>query len=97
MRERLDEHSRFLESQLAGLESLVQNKGQLTVDTDINIPDGKAEPVNSASKISKEEISRSEIKEEISPKPAPIVLLQTFDTKGSSSQAKLATQNSENE
>lgn len=97
MRERLDEHSRFLESQLAGLESLVQNKGQLTVDTDINIPDGKAEAVNSASKISKEEISRSEIKEEISPKPAPIVLLQTFDTKGSSSQAKLATQNSENE
>lgn len=96
MRERLDEHSRFLESQLAGLESLVQNKGQLTVDTDIKILDGKAEPV-SASKISKKEISLSEIKEEISPKPAPIVLLQTFDTKESSSQAKLATQNSENE
>ena len=31
MRERLDEHSRFLESQLAGLESLVQEKGESDV------------------------------------------------------------------
>ena len=31
MRERLDEHSRFLESQLAGLESLVQERGELDV------------------------------------------------------------------
>ncbi len=29
MRERLDEHSRFLESQLAGLESMIQDKEQL--------------------------------------------------------------------
>lgn len=28
MRERLDEHSRFLESQLAGLEALVKEKGE---------------------------------------------------------------------
>lgn len=28
MRERLDEHSRFLESQLAGLESLVEERGE---------------------------------------------------------------------
>ena len=28
MRERMDEHSRFLESQLAGLESLVKEKGE---------------------------------------------------------------------
>ena len=27
MRERLDEHSRFLESQLAGLEMLIEEKG----------------------------------------------------------------------
>ena len=31
MRERLDEHSRFLESQLAGLEVLVREKGELDV------------------------------------------------------------------
>ena len=31
MRERLDEHSRFLESQLAGLEALVQTRGESTV------------------------------------------------------------------
>ena len=29
MRERLDEHSRMLESQLAGLECLVREKGEL--------------------------------------------------------------------
>jgi hypothetical protein len=29
MRERLDSHSRFLESQLAGLEALVKEKGEL--------------------------------------------------------------------
>lgn len=34
MRERLDEHSRFLESQLAGLEALVKEKGEL----DITVP-----------------------------------------------------------
>ena len=28
MRERMDEHSRFLESQLAGLEGLVKEKGE---------------------------------------------------------------------
>lgn len=31
MRERLDEHSRFLESQLAGLEALVQERGESDV------------------------------------------------------------------
>lgn len=31
MRERMDEHSRFLESQLAGLEALVKEKGELDV------------------------------------------------------------------
>jgi len=31
MRERLDEHSRHLESQLAGLESLVQERGESDV------------------------------------------------------------------
>jgi len=34
MRERLDEHSRMLESQLAGLEGLVKEKGEL----DISVP-----------------------------------------------------------
>jgi hypothetical protein len=34
MRERLDEHSRFLESQLAGLEALVKEKGE----TDMVVP-----------------------------------------------------------
>jgi hypothetical protein len=34
MRERLDEHSRFLESQLAGLEALVQEVGE----TDVVVP-----------------------------------------------------------
>eukprot|EP00978_Attheya_sp_CCMP212_P011568 scaffold28619_cov44-Attheya_sp.AAC.1 len=32
MRERLDEHSRFLELQLAGLETLVKEKGELTLE-----------------------------------------------------------------
>jgi hypothetical protein len=31
MRERMDDHSRFLESQLAGLEALVQQKGELNM------------------------------------------------------------------
>jgi hypothetical protein len=31
MRERLDEHSRFLELQLAGLESRVKEKGELDI------------------------------------------------------------------
>lgn len=31
MRERLDEHSRYLESQLAGLEAIVQEKGESNV------------------------------------------------------------------
>mmetsp|Transcript_25217 Transcript_25217/g.37194 ORF Transcript_25217/g.37194 Transcript_25217/m.37194 type:complete len:1132 (-) Transcript_25217:403-3798(-) len=31
MRERLDDHSRFLEAQLAGLEALVQEKGELNI------------------------------------------------------------------
>lgn len=31
MRERMDEHSRFLESQLAGLEALVKEKGEINV------------------------------------------------------------------
>ena len=31
MRERLDDHSRFLESQLAGLEALVKEKGEIDV------------------------------------------------------------------
>ena len=31
MRERMDEHSRFLESQLAGLEALVKEKGELNI------------------------------------------------------------------
>ena len=31
MRERLDEHSKFLESQLAGLESLVAERGESDV------------------------------------------------------------------
>jgi hypothetical protein len=31
MRERLDEHSRYLELQLAGLESLVKEKGETNV------------------------------------------------------------------
>ena len=31
MRERLDEHSKFLESQLAGLESLVEERGESDV------------------------------------------------------------------
>lgn len=31
MRERLDDHSRFLESQLAGLEALVKEKGEINV------------------------------------------------------------------
>jgi len=31
MRERLDEHTRFLESNLAGLESLVAERGELDV------------------------------------------------------------------
>jgi hypothetical protein len=31
MRERMDEHSRFLESQLAGLESLVKEKGEINI------------------------------------------------------------------
>jgi hypothetical protein len=30
MRERMDEHSRFLEAQLAGLEALVKEKGEWT-------------------------------------------------------------------
>jgi hypothetical protein len=30
MRERMDEHSRFLEAQLAGLEALVKEKGEYT-------------------------------------------------------------------
>ena len=36
MRERLDEHSRFLESQLAGLESMIQDKEQLRLNFNIN-------------------------------------------------------------
>ena len=40
MRERLDEHSRFLESQLAGLEALVRERGEL----DVVVP--PAEPEN---------------------------------------------------
>ena len=39
IRERMDEHSRFLEAQLAGLEALVKEKGEL----DINVPAGKVE------------------------------------------------------
>lgn len=39
MRERLDDHSRFLESQLAGLEALVKEKGEL----DITVPPVAAE------------------------------------------------------
>ena len=31
MRERLDEHSRYLEAQLAGLEALVEEKGEIDV------------------------------------------------------------------
>jgi len=34
MRERLDDHSRFLEAQLAGLETLVKEKGK----TDVSVP-----------------------------------------------------------
>jgi hypothetical protein len=34
MRERLDDHSRMLEAQLAGLETLVKEKGEL----DITVP-----------------------------------------------------------
>jgi hypothetical protein len=40
MRERLDEHSRFLESQLAGLEALVQERGE----SDLVVPLGRPEP-----------------------------------------------------
>lgn len=39
IRERMDEHSRFLEAQLAGLEALVKEKGEL----DIKVPAGKVE------------------------------------------------------
>ncbi len=36
MRERLDEHSRFLESQLAGLECMIQDKQQLGINFNTN-------------------------------------------------------------
>lgn len=36
MRERLDEHSRFLESQLAGLECLALERGKMSVPTTLN-------------------------------------------------------------
>jgi hypothetical protein len=39
MRERLDEHSRFLELQLAGLESLVKEKGESHVVVPV-LPEG---------------------------------------------------------
>ena len=37
LRERMDEHSRFLEAQLAGLEALVKEKGEL----DLRVPPAK--------------------------------------------------------
>jgi hypothetical protein len=39
MRERLDEHTRFLEREFAGLESLVKEKGEL----DVVVPPEKSE------------------------------------------------------
>jgi hypothetical protein len=40
MRERLDDHSRFLEAQLAGLEALVKEKGE----SDVTVPAAAATP-----------------------------------------------------
>lgn len=45
MRERLDDHSRFLESQLAGLEALVKEKGE----TDVVVPPVSVEKHDHAS------------------------------------------------
>ena len=47
MRERLDEHSRYLESQLAGLEALVAEKGEIDVVVPIlpeRAPDNNTKP-----------------------------------------------------
>lgn len=44
MRERLDDHSRFLESQLAQLEALVKEKGEL----DITVPPAATEGTDSS-------------------------------------------------
>jgi hypothetical protein len=38
MRERLDEHSRLLESQLAGLEALVREKGEYNETETVLVP-----------------------------------------------------------
>jgi len=42
MVERLEDHSRFLESQLAGLEALVQEKGELDIVVPA-MPEGETE------------------------------------------------------
>lgn len=44
MRERLDEHSRLLESQLAGLEALVKEKGELDITVPAAEPSNKSPP-----------------------------------------------------
>ena len=44
MRERLDDHSRMLEAQLAGLEALVKEKGEL----DIVVPSAESSGADNA-------------------------------------------------
>lgn len=44
MRERLDEHSRMLESQLAGLEALVKEKGELDIKVPAALPKQDVSP-----------------------------------------------------
>lgn len=44
MRERLDEHSRMLEAQLAGLEALVKEKGELDITVPAAEPNDRSPP-----------------------------------------------------
>ena len=72
MRERLDDHSRFLEEQLAGLEALVKEKGEIDVVVPRIEQDDHPRPLRANPPASQTSVSR--------PKTSPPAAASSVDT-----------------